>query len=164
MICNSVVLPEPDAPTMASLSPGATRKLTPLSTSSVESPSRNCRVTPRHSSTRIRIVDDEPTPQGVVFVPLGAGSAVLVGITGAIVSNAGGTDLVAALIAGGVGLTAFFSGWGGLRFLHRRQMKRRFEKLKGLMARLESIVLERGRRPSPDALENDADTREQVDG
>jgi hypothetical protein len=121
-------------------------------------------VTPQHASTRIRMLDDEPTPQGVVFVPLGAGSAVLVGITGAIISGAGGTDLVAALIAGGVGLSAFFSGWSGLRWLHRRQMKRRFEKLKGLMARLESIVLERGRKPSADTMKQDDVHREPFDG
>jgi tRNA A-37 threonylcarbamoyl transferase component Bud32 len=121
-------------------------------------------VTPQDESTRIRIVDSEPTPQGVVFVPLGVGSAVLVGITGAIASGAGLTDPVAAVIAGGVGLTAFLSGWSGLRFLHRRQMKRRFEKLKGLITRLESIVLERGRKPNAGTLKQDDDLRELFDG
>jgi hypothetical protein len=81
----------------------------------------------------------------VIFVPLGAGSAVIVGIVGAIASGAGLADPIAALVAGGVGLTAFLSGWSGLRSLHRRQMTRRFEKLRGLISRLESIVIERGR-------------------
>jgi len=121
-------------------------------------------VTPQGERTRIRMVDSEPTPQGVVFVPLGAASAVLFGITGAIASGAGLTDPVAAVIAGGVGLTAFLSGWSGLRFLHRRQMRRRYEKLKGLIARLESIVLERGRKPSADTMKQDDDLRELFDG
>ena len=105
----------------------------------------NVVVGPRADSTRIRIIDDDVTPQGVVFAPLGAGSAVLVGITGAIVSGAGWSDLAAALVGGAVGLTAFFSAWSGLRWLHRRQMERRFKMLSGLLARLEAIVLGRGR-------------------
>jgi hypothetical protein len=122
-------------------------------------------VNPHGAQTRIRIADDDPGPgQAIVFVPLVVGSAVLLGITGAIVSGATGSDLAAWLIGGTVSLSAFFSGWSGLRWLHRRQMKRRFEKLKGLIARLESIVLERGENSDADALKTDEDLRESFDG
>jgi len=122
----------------------------------------NVIVSPRDDGTRIRISDDDISPQAVIFAPLGAGSAVLTGIAGAIVSNAGWSGLTAALIAGAVGLTAFFSSWGGLRWLHRRQMQKRFGLLSGLMARLEAIV--QGRRRRPGAEQSDANVRELTRG
>jgi hypothetical protein len=121
-------------------------------------------VGPSPGGTRIRIRDNDVAPAGIIFAPLGAGSAVLVGITGAIVSGAGLTDLTAAVAAGVVGLTAFFSGWGGLRFLHRRQMQRRFEKLTGLIARLESIVRDRGTNADSGARTPKDDERATSDG
>jgi hypothetical protein len=63
-------------------------------------------------------------------------------------------------MGGAVGLTTFFSGWGGMRFLHRRQMRRRFEKLSGLISRLESIVLERRTNPAAHTRERDEEIRE----
>jgi hypothetical protein len=60
-ICSKVVLPEPDAPTIATLSPRMMRTESPSITRSVAAPSRNSRMSPSASSTG--------TP------PVGAGSA-----------------------------------------------------------------------------------------
>jgi len=122
----------------------------------------NVLVGPRADGTRIRISEDDVAPQAIIFAPLGAGSAVLVGIVGAILHNATGSDLAAALIGGAVGLTAFFSAWGGLRWLHRRQMEKRFKTLSGLLNRLEAIVLRRGH--GSDVRRSDAGVKELKSG
>src|SRR5689334_18489366 len=49
--CNSVLLPEPDAPTIASRSPGATARSMPSSTGTSSVPLRYVFFRPRHSST-----------------------------------------------------------------------------------------------------------------
>src|SRR3984885_10545385 len=50
-ICSNVVFPEPDAPTMAIRSAGATARLTPRSTSSVSGPWRKLLQTPEATNT-----------------------------------------------------------------------------------------------------------------
>src|SRR5690606_26407805 len=49
--CSSVLLPEPEAPTMATISPARTARSTPSSTTSAESPSPNTRRSPEQAST-----------------------------------------------------------------------------------------------------------------
>ncbi|MDH3208701.1 MAG: serine/threonine protein kinase [Gemmatimonadota bacterium] len=122
-------------------------------------------VNPHGVSTRIRISDDDAGPgQAIVLLPLGVGSLVLLGITGAIVTGAGGSDVAGAIVGGAVSLSAFASSFAGLRWLHRRQMRKRFAKLAGLLARLERIVLQRGRRSTPKTLKKDHDIGGGLDG
>jgi tRNA A-37 threonylcarbamoyl transferase component Bud32 len=119
-------------------------------------------VDPQGNTTRIRISDDDASPgQAIVLVPLGVGSLVLLGVTGAIVTGAGGSDMAGALVGGAVSVSAFLSSFAGLRWLHRRQMRKRFAKLSGLLARLESIVLRRATRSGP---KTDDDSGAGLDG
>jgi hypothetical protein len=122
-------------------------------------------VNPQGASTRIRISDDDAGPgQAIVLLPLGVGSLVLLGITGAIVTGAGGSDVVGALVGGAVSLSAFASSFAGLRWFHRRQMRKRFAKLSGLLGRLQGIVLQRGRKSGLKVLKKDDDIGGGLDG
>src|SRR3989337_1206185 len=58
MICNNVVLPEPEAPTMATRSAWPIERSTPERTSRVALPSRKRRTTPRHSRTRASFIPE----------------------------------------------------------------------------------------------------------
>jgi hypothetical protein len=87
---------------------------------------------------------------------------VLLGISGAIVTGAGASDLAGALIGGAVSVSAFLSGFAGLRWLHRRAMEKRVKTLSGLLNRLEAIVLRRSR--GPDARHSDAAVKELKSG
>jgi hypothetical protein len=100
----------------------------------------------------------------MVLLPLGVGSLVLLGITGAIVTGAGGSDIAGALVGGAVSLSAFASSFAGLRWLHRRQMRKRFARLSGLLARLQGIVLQRGRKSGLKVLKKDDDIGGGLDG
>jgi hypothetical protein len=100
-------------------------------------------VSPRAGETRLRISDDESSPPAFVLVPISAGSAVILGIVGAIVHSATGSDLLAALVGGSVSLTAFGTSFWAVRSAFRRQVHRRYEQLRGLLDRLETIVLDR---------------------
>ncbi len=102
-------------------------------------------VSPRDGETRIRITDDESSPPALVLVPLSAGSAVILGIVGAIVHNATGSDLLAALAGGSVSIAAFGTSFWAVRSAFRRQVRRRYDQLRGLLHSLEAIVRERGR-------------------
>ena len=103
-------------------------------------------VSPREGETRIRITDDESSPPALVLVPISAGSAVILGIVGAIVHSATGSDLLAALVGGTVSVTVLGASFWAVRSAFRRQVRRRYAQLRGLLHSLESIVLERGRR------------------
>src|SRR6218665_3419610 len=69
--CSSVLLPEPDAPTMATVSPACTLKSTPCSTVTSSAPSTKRLTRPWHWRTvsliaqRLRRVDTAGTPAGV---------------------------------------------------------------------------------------------------
>src|SRR6266542_4929121 len=71
--CSSVLLPDPDAPTTASRSPGTTARSTPSSTGTSSGPLRYVFLRPRHSSTgavlfipqRLRGIDPCGTPARV---------------------------------------------------------------------------------------------------
>jgi hypothetical protein len=104
-------------------------------------------ISPAGDKTRIRISDNERTSMTFVLLPLSVGSLVLLGITGAIADGAGASDLVAAIIAGGTSLSVFGVSFLAVRRAFQRQIRRRFERLSHLMARLEAIVLDRGRQP-----------------
>jgi hypothetical protein len=99
---------------------------------------------PRDGDTLIRIADDESSPPALALVPVGAVSAVLLGIVGAIVHSATGSDLFAAVIGGSVSLTTLGGGFWAIRRSFQRQVRRRHTQLCGLLDRLETIVLERG--------------------
>src|SRR6266704_6618929 len=73
--CSSVLLPDPDAPTTATRSPGATARSTPSSTGTSRGPPRYVLCRPRHSSTgvgpvlliaqRLRRIDSRRPPARV---------------------------------------------------------------------------------------------------
>jgi len=102
-------------------------------------------VSPREGQMRIRITDDDTLPAGIVFVPLGAFSGVVLGITGAILDSLGLATLPTVAVAITTAVTAFSGGWFGLRRLHRYQMRKRWEKVSGLMNRLTEQVVKLAR-------------------
>jgi len=94
-------------------------------------------VSPANGRTRIRLEDDDRPPGSeIVMAPIVAVSAILIGVTGAVVSDVTGSNLwatVAALLTSGT----FFSStylWARLSF--RKQIRQRADTLRGLMARL----------------------------
>jgi serine/threonine-protein kinase len=101
-------------------------------------------VHPGDGDTLIRVTDDEGGSTAVVLVPIGAVSAVLLGVVGAIVHQVTGSDLVAAVMGGTVSLTTFGTGYWVLRRTFQRQLRQRHAQLRGLLDRLESIVREGG--------------------
>jgi hypothetical protein len=103
-------------------------------------------VSPRPGSTRVRIADRDNTPSSVALVPIGVGSAVLIGIVGAIVSSATGSDVAAAIAGVGAALGTFTSGYLLVRVAVRRQLHRRHRQLRGLLNRLETLILDRADR------------------
>ncbi len=97
-------------------------------------------VSPREGRTRIRITDDDIVPTGIVFVPLGAVTGIVLGVTGAIAESLGLATLPTVAVAVTAAVTTFSGGWFGLRRLHRYQMRKRWEKISGLMNRLTEHV------------------------
>jgi hypothetical protein len=117
-------------------------------------------VQPGDVDTQIRITDRENSPTAVALVPVGAVSAVLLGAVGAIVHQETGSDLVAAVIGGSVSLTTLGAGYWAVRTAFQRQVRRRHTQLRGLLDRLEAIVLERGTRRRDAMLEESGAHRE----
>ncbi len=106
-------------------------------------------VSSRGDSTRIHIADNDAAPKTVVMAPVALVSFVMFGITGAIVEGMGvatGPTVVAAI---GVGTGLFTTGWLGARAWFNRVMKRRQQRLAGLVTRLGQIVT--GSRQLPPA-------------
>ena len=103
-------------------------------------------VSPRPGATRVRIADREGSPTAVAMAPIGAISAVLIGIVGAMVHGATGSDLTAALAGAGVAVGAFTSGYLLLRSSFRRQLQRRHRQLRGLLDRLDTLIVDRASR------------------
>jgi hypothetical protein len=103
-------------------------------------------VSPRPGGTRVRIADREGAPTAFALVPIGVGSAVLVGIVGAIVSGATGSDAAATVAGIGASLGAFTTGYLAVRFAFRRQLRRRHRELQGLLHRLETLIRDRAYR------------------
>jgi tRNA A-37 threonylcarbamoyl transferase component Bud32 len=101
-------------------------------------------VTPDRGKTRLRITDDDTVPQGVAMVPISAVSAVVLMLTGAIISGAGLEGLPTVLGAVTAGGGSFTAAWLGLRRLHRRQMEKRLDKLAGLVGKLTLRIRGRG--------------------
>jgi len=110
-------------------------------------------VQPGDVDTQIRITDRENSPTAVALVPVVAVSAVLLGAVGAIVHQETGSDLFAAVIGASVSLTTLGAGYWAVRTAFQRQVRRRHAQLRGLLDRLEAIVLERGTRRRDAMLE-----------
>ncbi len=100
-------------------------------------------VSPRPGATRVRIADREGTPTAVALVPLGVGSGVLIGIVGAMVQGATGSDLAAAIVGVGAAVGSFSSSYVALRFAFRRQVRRRHRELRVLLDRLATLIVDR---------------------
>jgi serine/threonine protein kinase len=101
-------------------------------------------VSPRQGKTRIRIVDKEATPSALVMVPITAFSLVVLGITGAIISNVGVSTI--GTVATAVTTAGTFAGgtyWAARRSF-QRQLKQRSRQLVGLMDRMVEMI--RGER------------------
>jgi len=103
-------------------------------------------VSPRQGATRVRIADREGTSTAFGLVPIGVGSAVLVGIVGAIVSSATGSDAAATVAGVGAAVGTFTTGYLALRLAFRRQLRRRHRDLEGLLRRLETLIRDRAYR------------------
>jgi len=101
-------------------------------------------VSPRQGRTRIRIVDKEAAPSAVVMVPITAFSLVVLGITGAIISNAGVSTIGTVATAVTTAITFAGGAYWAARKSFQRQLKQRSEQLIGLMDRMVEMV--RGQR------------------
>jgi serine/threonine protein kinase len=94
-------------------------------------------VSPADGSTRIRFVDDDRPPGGtIIMAPIVAVSAILIGITGAVVSDVTGSDLQALLAALAVSGTFFSTTYLLARRSFRRELQKRSRTLHDLMDRL----------------------------
>ena len=97
-------------------------------------------VVPRDGRTRVRLVDRDAVSNTVALIPIAAGSAVTIGIVGAIVHSSTGSDLLAAIAGGSSAVGLFTAGFAMVRWSVRRQLKRRYAQVRGLADRLEAIV------------------------
>ena len=103
-------------------------------------------ISPRPGGTRVRIADREGSPTSFAMVPIGVGSAVLIGIVGAIVDEATGSSLAATLAGVGAAVGTFSSGYVAVRFAFRRQLRRRHRRLRALLDRLATLIVDRASR------------------
>ena len=103
-------------------------------------------ISPRPGGTRVRIADREGAASAFALVPIGVASAVMIGIVGAIVSGASGSDAAAAVAGVGAALGTFTSGYLAVRFAIRRQLQRRHRQLRSLLNRLDALIVERDSR------------------
>jgi hypothetical protein len=111
-------------------------------------------VRPRDGRTHIRVADKDAVSNLITLVPIAVGSAVTVGIVGAIVDGTTGSDLLATIIGGGAGLSVLTAGFAMVRWSVRRQLRRRYVQIRAVVNRIESIVRDRppavgpGERPA----------------
>ena len=106
-------------------------------------------VSPADGSTRIRFEDDD-RPPGSTFImaPIVAVSAILIGVTGAVVSDVTGSDLQALLAALAVSGTFFSTTYLLARRSFRRELQKRSRTLHQLMDRLTHRISP-GTTPNP---------------
>jgi len=94
-------------------------------------------VSPADGSTRIRFVDDDhPAGGTLIMAPIVAVSAILIGITGAVVSDVTGSDLQALLAALAISGTFFSTTYLLARRSFHRELHKRSRTLQDLMDRL----------------------------
>jgi serine/threonine protein kinase len=106
-------------------------------------------VSPKSGQTRIRIHDLAGSPPAFAMVPVTAVGLVVLGITGAILSNLGFSTAITTAGAAATSLTLCGSSYWLLRRSFKREMKGRSDKLTALMERLVSLVKREHRGASP---------------
>ena len=77
-------------------------------------------------------------------------SAVTVGIVGAVINGVTGSDLFATIGGVGAGLGVLTGGYAMVRWSVQRQITRRYQQVRTVLARLEAIVHDRSPGARPD--------------
>jgi hypothetical protein len=106
-------------------------------------------VSPRDGRTRIRVVDKDGGSSAVALVPITVGSAVTVGIVGAIVDGITGSNFLATVSGVGSALGILTAGYTTLRWSVRRELRRRYAQVRNVVDRVEAVVRDRSRSVKP---------------